>query len=71
MCKAKPEMPEIVLLMDFPESVINFMEGKEIKFTDSMSSALFDDYFTLDLARQLTCGFQELSLQLKWILGHI
>lgn len=65
MCKAKPEMPEIVLLMDFPKNVINFMEWKEMKFTDSMSSALYDDYFTLGQAWQLTCGFQELSLQLK------
>lgn len=46
MCKAKPQMPQIVLLMDFPKNVINFMEWKEMKFTDSMSSALYDDYFT-------------------------
>lgn len=71
MCKAEPEMPEIVLLMDFSKNVINLMEGKEIKFTDCMSSALFDDYFTLGQAWQLTCGFQELSLQLKWIFGYI
>lgn len=71
MCKAKPEMPEIVLLMHFPKNVINFMEWKEIKFTGSMSSALFDDYFILGQVWQLTCGFQELSVQLKQILLRI
>lgn len=55
----------IALLMDFPKIVINFTEEKEMKFTDSMSSILFDVYFTLGQAWQLTCGFQELSLQLK------
>lgn len=59
------EMPEIVLLMDFPKIVINFTKEKEMKFTDSMSPTLLDVYFTLGQARQLTCGFQELSLQLK------
>lgn len=57
MCKAKPEMPEIVLLMDFPKNVINFTEWKETKFPDSMSSALLDNCFILGQAWQLTVDF--------------
>lgn len=64
-------MPEIVLLMDFLKNVINFMEWKETKFPDSMSSALLDDYFILGQVWQLICGLQELSLQMKWILLRI